>query len=107
MNKSQERAVRRIDQFLEEQIEGVPKEKYGAKVVDRKVHEVTKGTFFMSAQTEYLGLPENNVLRFMSHYYWLFRIGPRGSITMLQGAKSFEQFKGKGKLAFGFTVERV
>jgi hypothetical protein len=106
VTKSQERSLALVKRHLVEHIKH-DVEKYGATVTNEKTYEVTKGVFFYRAETEYLGLPETNVLRFFSHDYWMFRIGPRGAVEMLQGPKSYDQFKGKGKTAFGFAVSSL
>ena len=59
--------------------------------------------WWLSAETEMMGLGENNVLRALDHTYWHFFIGARGAVEALSYPKSYEQFK--GRMAFGMNIK--
>ena len=79
-------------------------EKYGEEITkfETKVNDYD-GSLWLSVETEYMGLPETNLLRALDHDYWHFLIGRSGKMEAHSYPKSFEQFK--GRKAFGFWVK--
>lgn len=94
---AQSKAISRFKKFLEREIEREA-ELYGAKITEWDVEATDHGTFWIKAQTEYTALPENNVLRALSHEFWHVSVGKRGSLTAWTYPKSLKQFKGKSFL---------
>ena len=91
---SQKKAVARIKNFLEEGLNSNPK--YGDQITK---FEITvndyDGSLWLRAETEMMGLGENNLLRFLEHRYWNFLVKRGGKVEAHQYPESFEQFKGK------------
>jgi hypothetical protein len=93
MTKSQEKAVAAFRAWMERNLDKNPA--YGATITEFVVEPTNYGTYWIKAQTELLGLSEGNLLRALSHEYWLVAVGKNGGLTARIVPKPFEQFKGR------------
>jgi len=89
----QQRAIDGFRRYLEENLNDNPE--YGDTIT--KFELVATGydaSWWLSAETEMMGLGEGNLLRALDHHYWHIFVGPRGALTAHSYPKSLEQFKG-------------
>ena len=102
MNKLQEEAIDRFQRYvMQHDVDSAAR--FGAAITEWIVSETSYGTMWIKAQVDYLGLPENNLLRALSRTYYLVRVGRRGALTMKIGPKSLEQFEGGS--FFGINIK--
>ena len=104
MHPSQARSLKRIEHFLQEQLDENSVEKYGQAITE---FEVTDHEFFqsVSAKIELTGLEDGNLLKFVDHRYFHFHIMKRGSIKVCNYPESFDQFAGQ-KRYFGMEFRK-
>ncbi len=93
MNKYQQQSVEFLIHHITERLDSTPK--YDDQISVFETDHTEYGTVWITLQTEMLGLPENNMLRVLSHEYWHVHIGKRGKIEAYSYPKSYEQFKGR------------
>ena len=107
MNKAQESAVAIFKKFLATvHISQHDVEKYGKAVSKFEVEATEYGTFWIIAEIDYTNLPEGNTLRFVGREFWMVSVGKRGGLVARQFPKSFEQFIGRSKNAFGMKFKK-
>jgi hypothetical protein len=108
MNKAQEYAIAKFRRHLEGELKNldgsVP---YGGQVTKFEVTPTDYGTFWISADTELTGLPENNLLRALEHNHWCVSIGKRGAIVVHSSPRSYHQFNNKRAFDMVFTLGSV
>ena len=99
-NTAQQLAIETVRHLIARDFSYTEKLEYGAQItafdVTCRVLEHSNLTFTsLSVETEYTALPTTNLLRALSHDYYLFFIGERGKVTLASGPKSLAQFAGK------------
>lgn len=102
MTKTQTEAIEFIKRTITDHLTAHAREKYGAQITKCEVKQ-SEYALWLSIETEYTTLPEDNVLRAVSHEFWFFELGKRGAITAHIYPKSLNQFK--GRKAFGFNIK--
>jgi hypothetical protein len=97
---SQLRAIAQFKAFMESQLDKNPERK--DTLVKFETTPTDYGCFWVLAETDMLGLGENNLLRFLDRQHWYVQIGRGGSITVWSSPKHFHQFKGKRAYCMNF-----
>ena len=60
-------------------------------------------SWWLTIETELLGLSRGNLLRALDHDHWQIFIGPRGRINAHSYPKSYDQFKGRQAFGINFN----
>lgn len=108
MNKAQEYAIAKFRRHLEDNLKNLDGSiPYGGQVTKFEVTPTDYGTFWISAETELTGLPENNLLRVLDHEYWFVHIGKHGAIVVRSSPRSYHQFNNKRAFDMVFTLGSV
>ena len=100
LTKAQERAIAKLQKTIAQNFSKNEVEEYGAQITNLEVRcdKLPSGssTFTsVSVETEFTKLDSGNLLRALSHDYYLFFVGERGALELVSGPKSLAQFAGK------------
>ena len=98
---SQLRAIARFKAFMETQLDKDPARR--DTLVRFETTTTEYGTLWVTAETDMLGLPETNLLRFLDRQHWHVQIGKGGAIDVWCAPKPFRQFKGRRAYNMNFN----
>jgi len=93
-NKSQERSIERLCDYIAEGCSDVGEEAITEVVLTEAAY---RGEFWLRVRTEHVASP-NTLLSALCDQWWFVLVGKRGGLTAHQYPQSYKQFIGKRRL---------
>src|SRR6188768_3802995 len=100
MYTSQARAIESFRRYVAQQLDTNP-ERQDTLTFD--LQPTDYGVVWVKATTDMVGLPETNLLRFVSRQHWFVKVGKRGALDVKSAPSSYKQFKGQRAFGMNFT----